>query len=310
MTKLAMVPGVLALFCCLCEAQTPEPGAVSRPAGATYLASGVGKDHGFDAYLITSDYQEKPCKVWVLLPDGLDAKKKHKVVYFLPAEGVGDYLGLREAKKRDIANKYDVICVNPDFSRMPWYGDNPDDSKIRYDSYLTDVIVPFVDKTYPTNASAEGRITIGFSKSGIGAVSLLLRHPDIFGRAGAWDAPLMESDNHSEYYGSEENFKRNYYIPDLVKKDAEMLRGEPARIAVSGVGFSEGTIPFHKELDELGIPHFCDATWVGTHAWESGWVEPLVSVLMSEDMTQAKPTVQMVKPAAPRTKPTTVKSSS
>ena len=51
---------------------------------------------------------------------------------------------------------------------------------------------------------------IGFSKSGWGAFSLLLRHPEVFGRAAAWDAPLMlEQPNRygmGAVFGSQENF--------------------------------------------------------------------------------------------------------
>ena len=38
--------------------------------------------------------------------------------------------------------------------------------------------------------SATARALLGFSKSGWGAWTLLLRHPDMFGRAAAWDAPM------------------------------------------------------------------------------------------------------------------------
>ena len=53
------------------------------------------------------------------------------------------------------------------------------------------VVVPFVEKSYPVPAKCDSRLLLGFSKSGWGAWSLLLRHPDVFGRAAAWDAPLM-----------------------------------------------------------------------------------------------------------------------
>ncbi|HEY3787861.1 MAG TPA: alpha/beta hydrolase-fold protein [Urbifossiella sp.] len=54
------------------------------------------------------------------------------------------------------------------------------------------VFVPFIDKTYPVRAEAGGRLLLGFSKSGWGAYSLRMRHPDLFGKAAAWDAPLIQ----------------------------------------------------------------------------------------------------------------------
>jgi enterochelin esterase-like enzyme len=145
------------------------------------------------------------------------------------------------------------------------------------------VIVPFIDKTYPTIAASEGRLLVGFSKSGIGAVSLLLRHPDIFGRAGSWDAPLMEDKSRTEYYGSQENFMANYYIPALLARMAPTLSGKPARIAITGLGWG-GTPGAHKEMERLGIPHYYNELPQGMHEWPSGWLAPLVEVLMAEDM--------------------------
>ena len=49
-----------------------------------------------------------------------------------------------------------------------------------------------IEQHYPARADRDGRLLVGFSKSGWGAYSLLLRHPDRFGKAAAWDAPLME----------------------------------------------------------------------------------------------------------------------
>jgi hypothetical protein len=38
----------------------------------------------------------------------------------------------------------------------------------------------------------------GASKSGWGAFSLILRHPDFFGYAAPWDTPFMMSEMHFE----------------------------------------------------------------------------------------------------------------
>jgi hypothetical protein len=244
---------------------------------------------GLEIWVITSDYQEMPCKLFVLLPDKLDRTKQYKVLYVLPAlaGGGGDPVdGMLEARKLDLANKFNILCVGPGFSRMPWYADSDSNPHFRYDSYLPDVVVPFIDKTYPTIAKPEGRLLIGFSKSGLGSVSLLVRHPDVFGRAGAWDAPLTQT-NRPEFYCSDAYFKTNYSIPTLLKEKAELFVGKPARFAMAGRGFG-GIAPVHQLMEQLKIPHYCDEGLVGNHAWNSGWLAPLVEVLMSDDMTKAK----------------------
>jgi len=78
--------------------------------------------------------------------------------------------------------------------------------------YLIQVVLPFVEKEYLAQALPEARLLLGFSKSGWGAFSLLLRHPGVFGKAVAWDAPLTV-DRPGQYgsgpiFGTQENFDR------------------------------------------------------------------------------------------------------
>ena len=248
---------------------------------------GPREKDGIEIWVVTSDYQEKPCNLHVLLLDKFDKAKRYRALYILPALGPNETEGIREAKKLDLANKHNIICVAPDFTRMPWYADLPGNPKVRYDSYLPDVIVPFIDRTYPTVAKPEGRLLVGFSKSGIGAVSLLLRHPDVFGRAGAWDAPLMENHTRPEFFGPQEHFLKNYHIPTLLNRRLEMLKGKPARLAIAGHGWG-GVEPAHKLMEQLGIPHYYSGLPRSEHEWKSGWLGPLVGVLMSDDMTRAR----------------------
>jgi hypothetical protein len=255
------------------------------PVAADFNISGPEKIKGMDIYIVTSNYQEKPCDLAVLLPDKIDKKIHYRVLYLLPAIG-GKWEGMDEVKNKDLANKYNIICVAADFSRMSWYADSDMLPNVRYDSYLPDIIVPFIDKTYPTIDKPEGRILVGFSKSGVGAISLLIRHSEIFGRAGAWDA-VLETENRSDYYCSNRYFKENYFLPDLLTKNAGIFIDRPARIAIAGLGWG-GIDACHKRLEKLKIPHFCDETIVGNHSWDGGWLALLLDVLMSDDMIGKK----------------------
>lgn len=286
--KAAMTVAIAAAWIAAAGLQVSHAGEASpnRPAGDVEAAGSEEKD-GFATHVITSDYQATPCELHVLLPRDFDEAKRYKVLYILPA-WTPSKEGMVEARKLGLADKYDVICVGPELSAMPWYADHPDRPTARNESYLPEVIVPYVDKTYPTVAEPGGRLLVGFSKSGIGAVTLLLHYPDVFGRAGAWDAPLMEDTARTEYYGSQENFVENYYIPNLLRAGAEMLAGQPARIAVTGSGWG-GIAGAHKEMLRLGIPHYYSELPQGAHEWTSGWLEPLVGVLMSDDMAAEAP---------------------
>lgn len=150
--------------------------------------------HGFLVHTVKSPYQAGTTHIRVLLPDKLEKDKRYPVIFVLPVEAgmenrFGD--GLVEIQRRDLHNKYQAIFVAPTFSHLPWYADHPSKADIRQETYLLQVVLPFVEKTYPVIPGSRGRLLLGFSKSGWGAFSLLLRHSTLFGKAAAWDAPLM-----------------------------------------------------------------------------------------------------------------------
>ncbi|HVX61953.1 MAG TPA: alpha/beta hydrolase-fold protein, partial [Pirellulales bacterium] len=160
----------------------------------TTVSAASQDEHGFLIHAVQSPYQAGETQIRILLPDAIDATAKYPVVYVLPVEAKNEHRygdGLLEIKRRQLHNKHQAIFVAPTFSHLPWYADHPTDPEIRQETYFLQVVVPFIDKTYPVVAEAKGRYLLGFSKSGWGAWNLLLRHSDTFGKASAWDAPLM-----------------------------------------------------------------------------------------------------------------------
>ena len=292
---ISLAAWALAAAIALADAQVNP---TTRPA--VHRITGPERKDGMDCYIIDSGYQVSPASLYVLLPRNFDRTKHYKVLYILPAWGLSKD-GIVEARRLNLVDKYDVICVGPDFVEMCWYADHPERPGMLYDSYLPEVVVPFIDRAYPTVAGPEGRILVGFSKSGVGAVSQLLRHPEVFGRAGSWDAPLMENHTRPEFYGPQEYFMQNYRIPGLLNKRADLLRTGPARVAITGLGFG-GTPPAHLLMQKLGIPHYYDDSVQPDHEWASGWFGPLVGVLMADDMAKVGPIGPMkprIRSAAP-----------
>jgi enterochelin esterase family protein len=51
----------------------------------------------------------------------------------------------------------------------------------RYEDYVIDEIVPYIDRTYRTIAAPEGRGVFGKSSGGYGSIVLGMKHPDVFG---------------------------------------------------------------------------------------------------------------------------------
>lgn len=243
---------------------------------------------GFLVHEVRSPYQAKPTKIRVLCPNEEEKRKKYPVVYVLPVEaGTEDRYGdgLKEVKKLDLHNKMGVIFVAPTFTHLPWYADHPTRPVVRQETYFIKVVVPFIDKTYPVNAEAEGRLLLGFSKSGWGAWSLLLRHTDLFSKAAAWDAPLM-MDKPGKYgsgdiFGTPDNFD-GYRLSKLLADNAEKFQ-EGNRLILLGYGnFRAEHEQAHALMDKLKVAHVYRDGPERKHDWHSGWVEEAVELLARE----------------------------
>jgi hypothetical protein len=247
---------------------------------------------GFLVHSVTSPYQLGTTTVRVLLPERLETSRKYRVLYVLPVEAKdGDRYGngLKTVRDRGLHDRFGMIAVAPTFTDLPWYADHPTDPTIRHESYLLKVAVPFIDRTYPALAEPKGRLLVGFSKSGWGAFSLLLRNPETFGAAAAWDAPIMldapKRFRSGPIFGTQANFDE-YHIPTLLKQRAELLK-KTHRLTLLGYGaFREQHREAHDLMNELDIPHTYRDGPERTHRWESGWLDEAVELLAAPAQQQ------------------------
>lgn len=277
MRKLFLLSGLLALMTGVCRGDETLL-RVSAPRT---------DDQGFQVHTVRSSYQAEPTGIRVLLPDKVAVNQRYPVVYVLPVEAArgnryGD--GLIEVKTHDLHNKHQAIFVAPTFTQLPWYADHPDDQRIQQETYFVKVVVHVVEQNYPAVQKAESRLLLGFSKSGWGAWSLLLRYPETFGRAAAWDAPLMMTDigkyGNRPIFGTQANFLK-YRLTDRIRAQAKLLREKP-RLILTGyaAGFRQEHIAMHNLLKELRILHEHRDGPQRKHEWHSGWVPEAVELLL------------------------------
>jgi S-formylglutathione hydrolase FrmB len=266
----------------------PLPGS-RAPDEAVTVSEAKRDSDGFLVHEVRSPYQAAMTQIRVLLPDKLEEGKRYPVVFVLPVEaGTGDHYGdgLLELKKLDLHNKLQAIFVAPTFSHLPWYADHPTNTEIRQETYFIKVVVPFIEKTYPVQTGASGRLLLGFSKSGWGAFSLLLRYPDMFAKAAAWDAPLVMDRpgryGTGEIFGTPENFKK-YQIPKLLEARAETF-GQGKRLILLGYGnFRDHHKKAHALMMDLKIAHEYRDGPARKHDWHSGWVAEAAELLLAQD---------------------------
>lgn len=233
---------------------------------------------GYKNHVIHTENQAYDCSVRVLLP----RRRPVATLYVLPVNPDISYHwgdGFDTLAELGLHDKYGFILAAPSFTHWPWFADHPTNAKIRQESFFVKEVVPLVDKMHPAHL----RLLVGFSKSGNGALQLLLRHPRLFHAAAAWDAPLMKAApdqyNMPEIYGTQENF-RQYAIPGLLEKQAGLLAGRKPRIALLGYdAFQEHMAQAHALMDKLSIPHFYENSMRRVHRWDSGWLQPALGYL-------------------------------
>ena len=249
--------------------------------------AGVGAaSAGETVHQLKSVHQADETIVRVFTPSTADAAPPWRTLYVLPVEaGTGTRWGdpADEVRRLELADRHGLVIVLPTFSALPWYADHPTDPSLRQERYLLEDVLPLVESKYPVEVGPEGRLLVGFSKSGWGAWSLLLRHPKVFFKAAAWDAPLMQATpdkfGMGPIFGTEENFER-YRIARLIQENAATLRDRP-RLVLTGYSqsFREHHVEVHEMLDDLGIPHAYRDGPRRTHDWHSGWLEEAVRIL-------------------------------
>lgn len=246
--------------------------------------------NGFPAYTVTCPYQGRATQVEVLTPDDMKAGQSYPALYLLPVnDGImGPWgSGIVEAKRHDIHNRFQVICVAPEYDYTPWFGDHPKERALRQESYLLEVVIPLVEERYPVIKGREGRFLLGFSKSGFGAITIALRNLERVGGAAAWDAPLMmrsplpSEEEMQRVFASQENFNA-YCIPALVDKHLEALRAAPPRLVLVSNGTDRGSVvELHQLLESRGVPHRFANDEKREHTWTSQWL-PVVAQLLLE----------------------------
>jgi S-formylglutathione hydrolase FrmB len=263
------------------------------------VSEAVTNRDGLICHTVHSPYQRTETQLQVLLPDGYDharylksgakLRREHHnypLVYVLPvAPHLENQWGnpLVELQRLDLHNKHQAICVMPTFSHVPWYANHPTDPTIQQETYLLRSITPFVDHEYAVETRK--RHLLGFSKSGWGAYSLLLRNPDRFAKAAAWDSPLGQQTPYKygmiDIFETQENFER-YDVWDLLEAQAERFRDGDERFGLFGYrdfrGHHQAT---HHHMLRMGIKHLYRDGPKLDHNWGSGWIESAFGFLLS-----------------------------
>ena len=221
-----------------------------------------------------SDAMRKKIKAVVITPDNYTSGKEYPVVYLLHGAG-GDYTDWTKKTSAvpENADKYNIIIVCADGGVTSWYWDAPADPTYKYETYITKELIPFIDKTYKTIKTRNGRAITGLSMGGHGGLWLSIRHQDLFGAGGSMSGgvdirPFPKNWDMAKRLGS---LAENAEIWDKYTVTNQLGLLTPNSLAII---FDCGTDDFfykvntelHDKLLALKIPHDFIVR-PGTHNW-------------------------------------------
>ncbi len=121
---------------------------------------------------------------------------------------------------------------------------------------------------------------LGFSKSGWGAMNILISHAYLIDGILIWDAPLstrgIEKWGMQQIFGNEDNFNNNYFLLRENGIKHEALKNKI--IIIGGYDyFEDSSIEFLDLLDENEIEYFHDNTLSYPHKWDKNWIYKLLT---------------------------------
>ena len=220
-----------------------------------------------DTIQIQSAYLKKATKFVVIQPSHQgqqnNIQERYPVVYLLHGYG-GDYgqWPITTLQLAKTADDLKIIFVCPDGGKGSWYFDSPIDSSIRYESYITKELVPYIDAHFSTKSNPKSRAITGLSMGGHGAMYLAIRHSDIFGAAGSTSGgvdfrPFPKSWDIKKALGEYEENKERWY-DYTVMRQVELLKNKQLAIIID-CGIDDFFMPvnraLHEKLLQLKIDH-------------------------------------------------------
>jgi S-formylglutathione hydrolase len=140
-------------------------------------------------------------RVNIVLPSQHDSQSRNfPVLYLLHGYGGNKATWIKNTSLLEIKQHVNLIIVLPESGRR-WFIN--DAMGYRYEDYLLQELIPYIDTHYSTIPDRDHRAIGGFSMGGAAAVFQLLRYPEVFSIAfshsGAYEAPLREGDPYSSF---------------------------------------------------------------------------------------------------------------
>lgn len=217
-----------------------------------------------DVISIPDEFKKKDHKATIILPDKYHySNMKYPVIYLLHGYGGNHSMWSRIVPLEKYSDSCQIIFVCPDGNFDSWYIDSPIKPDSKYESYIIETVIPFIDKKYRSISETEGRAICGSSMGGHGALTLICRHPNTFCAASSISGILdltqfPENWNIKRILGDMNNNKQiwieNSFLGTMINL---CVSKKPVLI---DCGLSDFALQVnrtaHKKLDSLKVFHY------------------------------------------------------
>jgi S-formylglutathione hydrolase FrmB len=223
---------------------------------------------------VPSASMQKAPNATVILPDSYQKGGRFPTVYLLHGWAGNDTDWALKSKAGALADTYDLILVMPDGGYDKWYVDSPVSPGDRYETYIGEEVVAFVDQRFRTVASKDARAITGLSMGGFGALHIAVNHAATFGAAGSISGgvdprPFAKNWNIAGAFGDPVR-NAGYWDDQAIVNNAQRFVGAGIDLAIDcGVDdfFAPANRALHQRMLELKVAH--DYTErPGGHTWD------------------------------------------
>ncbi len=267
---------MIIVFCCPAAARSedrpPDPAPTPEWVTPEVRAPRVTR------VIFESKAAKSKVSFFIYTPAQYDSEKDRRfpVLYWLHGSG-GGLSGVPE-----LASRFDeavregkapaMLVVFPNGLKEGMWCDSKD-GRTPVETILVKELLPFVDASFRTIASRDGRMLEGFSMGGYGAARLGFKHHDLFGAVSILGGgPLQKEFKPDEtpradpegarrlmkaVYGDDQEYFRKQSPWELAGSNADSIRGRTLVRQI--IGDRDETLQnnrlFHMRLTRLQIPH-------------------------------------------------------
>jgi len=248
-----------------------------------------------DTIAVYSPSMKKNLKAAVSFPSSYaDGTSRYPVVYLLHG-GSGAFSDWHQKVTEkgivnQMAEEHQVLIITPGVGPASYYYDSPLLDSVRYETYMIQELIPFIDKNYRTLAQKESRAITGLSMGGHGAITLATKHPSLFTAAGSMSGVMnidtdlwkvgedfrnLRKKGQIEMLG-EINYKAPLFNPYTAVGLVDQLKNQEISLIID-CGVDDFLIETNRQMHSLLMEKKIDHEYIerpGAHTWNY-WTEAL-----------------------------------